>query len=441
MPVPNTFANATTSIPLSQLDQNFATAITLGNTAIQLGNTVTTLNNMTLANVTVSSGNVTVTSLSGAFNGTVGATTPNTGAFTTLSATGTISSTAVAALTASPVTGTNSQYFSITNTGGSLYLGVSNSTGTGLASGLSAYDTVLYTNNATNLWLGVNGAGVTKVSSTGLAVTGTASATGSVFGADYYLGSTSTSTAVARVTYSGSVNSIEIEADPNNLVAGSYINFKVDGSAKARIDASGNLLVGTTSTSTYYRSQFINTGATAAGLMQNDNSGESTLVVWNAATSGDNKFVYFATEAGGTGRGSIDYNRAVGLTRYNTTSDGTLKNKLGAAPIEVSKNIVLSAPISEFAWKDDPEQRPQIGPIAQELYAVFPGAVSVGGMVEREVTDEEGNTTIVEEYQPWGVDKTAFTFHLVVCVQDLYEQVETLKAKVAALEEKLEASK
>ena len=91
MAVPNTFANATTSIPLSQLDQNFATAITLGNTAIQLGNTVTTLNNMTLANVTVSSGNVTVTSLSGAFNGTVGATTPNTGAFTTLTASGALS--------------------------------------------------------------------------------------------------------------------------------------------------------------------------------------------------------------------------------------------------------------------------------------------------------------------------------------------------------------
>lgn len=55
MPVPNTFANATTSIPLSQLDNNFATPITIGNTAVQLGNTVTTLNNMTLANVTISS--------------------------------------------------------------------------------------------------------------------------------------------------------------------------------------------------------------------------------------------------------------------------------------------------------------------------------------------------------------------------------------------------
>lgn len=55
MPVPNTFANATTSIPLSQLDNNFATAITIGNTAVQLGNTITTINNATLANVTISS--------------------------------------------------------------------------------------------------------------------------------------------------------------------------------------------------------------------------------------------------------------------------------------------------------------------------------------------------------------------------------------------------
>jgi hypothetical protein len=61
MPVPNTFGSATTSIPLSQLDANFATPITLGNTAIQLGNTVTTLNNMTFANVTIGSGSVTGT--------------------------------------------------------------------------------------------------------------------------------------------------------------------------------------------------------------------------------------------------------------------------------------------------------------------------------------------------------------------------------------------
>ena len=61
MAVPYTFGAATAAIPLSQLDSNFASTITLGNTAIQLGNTVTILNNMTFANVTVSSGTVSVT--------------------------------------------------------------------------------------------------------------------------------------------------------------------------------------------------------------------------------------------------------------------------------------------------------------------------------------------------------------------------------------------
>lgn len=58
MAVPYTFANATTAIPLSQLDSNFSTAITIGNTAVQLGNTITTVNNLTLVNVAVTSGNV-----------------------------------------------------------------------------------------------------------------------------------------------------------------------------------------------------------------------------------------------------------------------------------------------------------------------------------------------------------------------------------------------
>ena len=41
--VPYTFGNATTSIPLSQLDVNFATNATLGNASVSLGNTTTTV--------------------------------------------------------------------------------------------------------------------------------------------------------------------------------------------------------------------------------------------------------------------------------------------------------------------------------------------------------------------------------------------------------------
>ena len=58
MGVPNVFGSATTSIPLSQLDQNFNTGLTIGNTTVGLGNTVTTLGNVTLTNVNITSGTI-----------------------------------------------------------------------------------------------------------------------------------------------------------------------------------------------------------------------------------------------------------------------------------------------------------------------------------------------------------------------------------------------
>ena len=58
--VPYVFGNATTSIPLTNLDANFNTGLTIGNTTVGLGNTVTTLGNVTLTNVNIISGTVPV---------------------------------------------------------------------------------------------------------------------------------------------------------------------------------------------------------------------------------------------------------------------------------------------------------------------------------------------------------------------------------------------
>jgi len=54
--VPYIFGNATTSIPLTNLDANFNTGLTIGNTTVGLGNTVTTLGNVILTNSTIASG-------------------------------------------------------------------------------------------------------------------------------------------------------------------------------------------------------------------------------------------------------------------------------------------------------------------------------------------------------------------------------------------------
>lgn len=65
MPVPYTFGTATAAIPLNQLDSNFATAITIGNTAVYLGNTTASIGNLSLANVTISSVSTAITAAQG----------------------------------------------------------------------------------------------------------------------------------------------------------------------------------------------------------------------------------------------------------------------------------------------------------------------------------------------------------------------------------------
>ena len=127
MPVPFSFGAATTAIPLSQLDSNFNTPITLGNTAIQLGNTVTTLNNMTLANVTISSGNVTITNVT----------------VTTANAT-TVNTTTLIATTANVTTGnvTNLISGNVTLTGGSI-------TGTPISGSTGSFTTLTTSSTVT----------------------------------------------------------------------------------------------------------------------------------------------------------------------------------------------------------------------------------------------------------------------------------------------------
>jgi hypothetical protein len=252
--------------------------------------------------------------------------------------------------------------------------------------------------------------------------------------------------------------------------AADTIAFAEGGAEAMRIDSSGNLLVGTTSAGAGagFSTKLAVDGGNSVdpSIFKWDGGATSAfpIRVWNTATSGDNTFIGFATETAYTGRGSIDYNRGAGLVRYNTSSDATLKNIIGDSDGAKSVEILNSTRIREFTWKNDETQKPQIGVIAQELYETYKGAVSVGGDVEKErdvteeveeeYTDENGETqtrTVTKvvgketytEYRPWGVDKTAFTFHLVAgwqahekLIKQQAETIAALEARIAALETK-----
>jgi hypothetical protein len=216
MPVPNTFANATATIPLSQLDANFATTITLGNTAIQLGNTVTTLNNMTLANVNISSGIVTIT------NATV--TTANV----------TTANIATAQIANVTVSGTGT-FAAGSNTAPSIT--TSGDTNTGIF--FPAADTIAFTEG---------GVESMRIDASGRVGIGTDSPATTLHlkaaVCNVRLEDADTS-AYANVGVDNS-GSMYLQADPANSQASSTMYFSIDGTERMRIDSAGNLGLGVT---------------------------------------------------------------------------------------------------------------------------------------------------------------------------------------------------
>ena len=109
----------------------------------------------------------------------IGTTTPLAGAFTTLSATGAITSTVTSGVFFSNSSGgTNSTQLRLNNTGGDLRVGIESSVGGVIQGGTSAYAAVFGNSNNYPAQIVSNNAVVGSFTSTGLAVTGTLSATG-----------------------------------------------------------------------------------------------------------------------------------------------------------------------------------------------------------------------------------------------------------------------
>lgn len=129
---------------------------------------------------------------------------------------------------------------------------------------------------------------------------------------------------------------------------------------RARIDASGNLLVGTTSTNP------------TNGVVVNQNSGAGAYTQIGHPTGTVSGVAYERFMFNQTEIGSITQNGTTAVL-YNTSSDARLKENISNA--DNGSALIDGLQVRKFDWKSDGSHQ-RFGFIAQELDAVYPEAVS-----------------------------------------------------------------
>jgi hypothetical protein len=214
------------------------------------------------------------------------------------------------------------------------------------------------------------------------------------------------------ITNNGSAH--KLEASYNSTGSYQPISFVINGE-KARIDTSGRLLVGTSS-ALINESQIGATGAGNTACLKTTVSSNNPLLLWNSATSGDNIFCSFFTEASYTVRATIDYNRGAGQVRYNTTSDQRLKSDIVPAPTALSKLSEIE--VKSYKWTET-DYLVEYGFIAQELNVVLPDAVKQG---------DNGDEVV----DAWAVDNSKLVPLLTKALQEAVAKIESLESRLTA---------
>jgi hypothetical protein len=209
------------------------------------------------------------------------------------------------------------------------------------------------------------------------------------------------------VVLGGDVRFGKQDGASNNAVSGTWTNndylFYTNSTERARIDSSGNLLVGTTSAFGSQKICVSFDGASAGGI----GFVTTTNNTYNAA-----KFY----NSSGSQVGNISVTAST--TSYNTSSDYRLKEDW-VAVADASTRVNALKPVN-FAWKLNGSRVD--GFLAHELAEVVPEAVTG----EKDAVDAEGKPV----YQ--GIDQSKLVPLLTAALQEALAKIESLEARLDA---------
>jgi hypothetical protein len=179
--------------------------------------------------------------------------------------------------------------------------------------------------------------------------------------------------------------------------ANGFLRFYTNATERARIDSSGNLLVGTTSTNGARIQAATSSASGCIATVATASSGTRYHAVWYENT---------------TERGSVTSNG--GGVAYNSVSDYRMKENV--TPLSGALAKVLRLKPCTFAWKGS--GAPGEGFIAHELAEEFPLAV-IG---EKDAVKTDGSI------KPQGVDTSMLVAALTAAIQELKAEFDAYKA-------------
>jgi hypothetical protein len=183
------------------------------------------------------------------------------------------------------------------------------------------------------------------------------------------------------------------------------LTFGTNNTERARIDSSGNLLVGATSDST---------GTLSTGILSKSSGG--TNYIAQHTSGGGTAFRFYTSTS--TLAGAI--NTSGNTTAYTSISDYRLKENVEPITSALEKVAALN-PVS-YTFKNNGQHSQ--GFIAHELQAVVPECVAG----EKDAVDEEGNAV----YQ--GIDTSFLVATLTAAIQEQQTLITQLTARITALE-------
>jgi hypothetical protein len=183
---------------------------------------------------------------------------------------------------------------------------------------------------------------------------------------------------------------------------------------RMRIDSSGNLLVGTTSTS-----------VTSGGynfLINDGGTGYSTGYIGHI-TGCPSGYAYLSFKYAGTAIGTITQNGTTGVL-YNLTSDYRLKNN--AVALTGAKDFVMALQPKKWQWWDGSGEG--VGFIAHEFMEV----AKYSGNGKKDAVDSDGKP-VYQSIQPSSSEVMA---NLVSFIQEQQALITALTARIETLEAK-----